>query len=590
MRLSTKAFEAFILKNKPPSRIILTKEEQLEKQRCEESFYEFCKSSWHTIHPNIKYVDGWHIRASCDHYQAYLKGRPGVKVHNLPPRHMKSTIKVMFGAWVWIERPWFQVMHISADSDLVIRDNMQIKDIIKSKWYQKYWGDRFKIRKDLDGKELFGNDKGGISLTKTILSSITGHNADAILLDDCNTQNDIYHLSSRNQTNDTFDNAISTRLNDPNTGFIVNNQQRLCDGDLTDHILRTRRNVTHLCLPLEKEAETCSTIVFPGTQELWKDPRKKGELLWPERFNRDYVDNVLKVALRTPQNIAAQLQQKPSPDEGLIFLKEWIKRIPKEQLPASYEYVIQSVDPALTNNAESCYAAITTWGVYKKDYKPYVMLLHCERKKLQYPDLKPWVKKWRDRFYNLPSKDYFLVIENGGGGIPLRQELISLYNIECVEFNPQKYGLKKSRLRKNEDDYEPKVHRAKLASPYFKEGIVSIPIMNPATGISYPSFEEFFDLLCKFPANRDGMDYIDSMSQAFLWMSDPSRSIIEPIDLAPMLPKYDWKYEHEIMQAEQEQGYVDTDRFTVRDNRSKSWMINTLTGGGVISSDIFEKE
>jgi len=403
--------------------------------------------------------------------------------------------------------------------------------------------------------------------------------------DDVNTQNDIYYASARRQTIETFDSAISTRLNDPKTGVIINIQQRLHEDDLTGHILRTRRNVTHLCLPLEKEKETCSTIVFTGTDKLWEDPRKVGDLLWPERFDRDYVDNVLKPALRTPQNIASQLQQKPSPDEGLIFLKEWIKRLPKEEWPVHYDYIIQSVDPALTNNAESCYAAITIWGVYKKDYKPYVMLLHCERQKLQYPDLKPWVKGWRDRVFNWAAKEFFLLIENGGGGIPLIQELRNLYNIECVEFNPQKYGLKKSRIRKNEDDYEPKVHRAKLASPYFKEGIVSVCV--DKNGKATRHAEEFFELLCKFPANRDGMDYIDSMSQAFLWMADPQRSIIEPIDLAPMLPKYDWKLEHELMQAEQEQGFVDPDRFTVVDKRPKSWQVNTLAGGGIIPSDIF---
>lgn len=54
-----------------------------------------------------------------------------------------------------------------------------------------------------------------------------------------------------------------------------------------------------------------------------------------------------------------------------------------------------------------------------------------------------------------------------------------------------------------------------------------------------------------------------------------------------MLPKHDWKLEHEIMKAEQEQGSIDPDRFTVIDKRPKSWQVNTLAGGGIIPSDIF---
>ena len=67
---------------------------------------------------------------------------------------------------------------VSYDDKLSLSNAKYCKDIIKSKEYQELFGDIFQIRKDNDSKEQFENDKGGLRLSVTTGSNITGFGAD----------------------------------------------------------------------------------------------------------------------------------------------------------------------------------------------------------------------------------------------------------------------------------------------------------------------------------------------------------------------------------------------------------------------------
>ena len=514
MSFSVSSYNSLIKKSRDarPKVIKLTEEEHKLKFLYESSFYEFCKGSWHTIH-SVQFKDGWHIKAVCDHYQACAQGKIKLLVDNIPIRCMKSTIKVMFVAWMWIEFPWFQFLLVSADLDLLIRDNMQIKDIIKSDWYKKYWGDRYKIRRDEDGKELFSNNKGGVCRVKSILGNITGHNSDCILLDDANSSKDIKSGLSRANVIDIFGNAIAVRINNPDFGFIINQQQRLHDEDLTAYLLRTRIDAVHLCLPMDYDpTRKCRTIVLPGTDKIWEDPRTvKGELLWPNRFPRDYVENIMKPSLGSAYNISAQLQQLPYAAGGNIFLIEWIDL---DEFPpdyGEYKYIIQSIDPAFSNDPSACFSAMTTWGVYHKNGKPHVMLLECARDRLEHPQLVRWIRQKRERWMN--HQGYVLLIEKSGYGKALIDQLMT-YGVMVTAFDPRQYGVKPAGFNSGSTH---KSGRAKQASVYFEDGLVSIPVKTFTKEMS-PSMKEFSEILAKYPT-ADGMDYVDSLSQAFLFMA-----------------------------------------------------------------------
>lgn len=86
--------------------------------------------------------------------------------------------------------------------------------------------------------------------------------------------------------------------------------------------------------------------------------RERGEMLWDEWFGEDYwADKRVN-----PRSWGSLYQQRPAPDTGVYFKKEWIKRY--EVLPEGDDYI--SFDPAVTEEEENANAddtCIADWRV-----------------------------------------------------------------------------------------------------------------------------------------------------------------------------------------------------------------------------------
>lgn len=527
----------------------LTNEEKQLRKLYEVNFYEFAKASWPTIEGRNEFVDNWHIKAFCDHLQACKDGLVPIFLYNCPPRCMKSTIKSMFIAWVWTTEPHLRFVNISGDTNILIKDNIRAKDIIISAWYQRLWGNFFNLRKDINSKKRFANNKGGVSLVKSIRASSIGEGGNFVILDDANSSQDLDSEKQRQRTLDTFDSTISFRFDSTTKFSLINIQQRLHEFDLTGHILSTRKNVVHLCLPMEYDAtRPCKTIKLPGTNKIWEDPRKQeGELLWQERFNKDYIENIFKAGLRTPYNIAAQLQQRPSPPDGNIIQRKWFQAWEHNYLP-QLEYTVQSWDTALSTKEEACYSAMTTWGIYKNDHGiSHVILLNCWRGKLEHPDLRKMIKKCYHHYYTKHHegdiiegiRPSFLLIEEAPGGIALIDDL-RRGGVNVTGFNPRYHGLKNPTTNNMPTS---KIGRARLASLSFADGFVWVLNKN---GKPLPFANEFIEAAIKYPRG-DGADYIDSMSQAFIFMM--KHGLIHLKGEMPPPDQIDWKSMHEEMYA-----------------------------------------
>jgi hypothetical protein len=85
-------------------------------------------------------------------------------------------------------------------------------------------------------------------------------------------------------------------------------QQRVHEEDLTGHLLK-EGGYEHLFIPMEFEpSRRCVTSI-------WQDPRtEENQLAWPERFNREAVEEWKKRLLA--YGTAGQLQQRPAPAAG----------------------------------------------------------------------------------------------------------------------------------------------------------------------------------------------------------------------------------------------------------------------------------
>ena len=441
---------------------------ELDRADCEESLYEFLRQAWKYIDPS-PWKDGWPIEAVAEHLQAVIDGEIRRLIINIPPRMGKSSItSVALPAWCWIQRrisptsgPQTAFLHASYANQLSLRDSVKCRRLIESGWYQKMFGDRFKLTSDQNTKSRFSNDKGGERLITSIGAAVTGEGGSIIVVDDPNAANEAFSEATIEATKDWWDGTMSTRLNDPKTGAYIIIQQRLAEDDLTGHILSKESDQwTHLCLPMRYEPER-SYITPIG----WKDPRAvPNELMWPERFGEDEV-KALERSLG-PFASAGQLQQRPEPAGGGVIKRDWWQLWPDSTFPPM-DFIIACLDTAYTMKTENDPSAMTVWGVFSSDTvaqnsrvlgadgrpmyvdrtyadgAPKVMLMHAWSERLAFHEL---LGKVADTCRLLKVDK--LLVENKAAGISVSQELRRVYNNEkyAIQLSDPKSMDKLSRL------------------------------------------------------------------------------------------------------------------------------------------------
>jgi predicted phage terminase large subunit-like protein len=435
---------------KDPERLLLA----LDRQEYEDSLYLFLRAAWKHI-DSAHWQDSWAIEAICEHLQAVVDGDIRNLAINIPPRCSKSSAcSVAFPAWTWAQRfnsptsgPGTQFFHASYGIKLSLRDSVKCRRLIESPWYQKHWGDRFKLIGDQNTKTRFANDKNGERLITSVTSGTTGEGGDIIVVDDANDAGEAFSEAAIQTTNDFWDATLSTRLNDQKTGAFVVVQQRLAENDLTGHILDADAGEwVHLVLPMRYEAErSFSTLIG------WKDPRTvEGELLWPERFGEDEL-NILEKKLG-PFQVPGQLQQRPEAKGGGVIKREWWLNWTEDAFPPM-DYILASLDTAYTEKTENDYSALTVWGVFTTDPQatasrtldsngrpiyiertysqqaPKVMLMGAWQERLPIHELVNKVAKTCG-YEKGGLKADLLLIENKASGISVAQEMRRLYGNE----------------------------------------------------------------------------------------------------------------------------------------------------------------
>ncbi len=328
------------LKELPTLSEIRKEKSRRNKERSEESLIGFIKKAWPVAEPATEFINGWHIDAICEHLEAVNNGEIRKLLINMPPRHMKSlAIAVFWPCWTWIHNPSIQWLYSSYAGNLSIRDNVKSRRLIQSQWYQNFWGEKFDIIDDQNTKIKFENSENGYRMATSVDGQTTGEGGDIIVVDDPHHAKEVRSKTKREAVLTWWDEVMSTRLNDPKKSSRVIVMQRLHEKDLSGHVLE-KGGYEHLCLPAEYEPKRkCSTSIG------YSDPREESqELLWPERFGREEIEN-LKVDLGS-YAAAGQLQQQPSPQEGGLFSKEDFEII--ESSPIATEITVRYWDMAAT--------------------------------------------------------------------------------------------------------------------------------------------------------------------------------------------------------------------------------------------------
>lgn len=463
-------------------KLLNTPMDKLNRIIAEKSLAEFVKQLWPYIDPH-PYVHGWHIDCICEHMEAVINGDIKRILINIPPRHMKSiSISVGLCPWAWIRKPALQFLYSSYAASLSQRDSVKSRRVIDSAMYQSRWGKKFSLSSDQNTKNRFDNLSGGYRISTSVDGMTTGEGGDIIVIDDPNNVREAESDTTRNATNDWFDEVMQSRFNDPKTGALVVIQQRTHSLDLSGHILKKygTDEYYHLILPAEYEPKTKS-ISFGG----WVDPRtEEGELLWPNRFGKPEIDR-LKAALGAYAS-AGQLQQRPSPRDGGLIPLNMFQRYKKRPTPDEIVRLSLVLDTAQKDNELNDYSVCQVWAETLTGY----YLLYVWRKRCQFPELKRAVLSLCGEW-----NPHEVLIEDKSSGTSLIQCLKEETKFPIIGDDPK--GVNKILRMENE-------------SMMIESGLVYIP-ENDGTCSWLQDFE---DECMTFP-NGEHDDQIDPMSMYF---------------------------------------------------------------------------
>ncbi len=504
----------------------LTEVELEEKYLCEQSYLHFVKVFW-PILEGRPLVVGWGVEAMCVHLEALYYLWIQQLLVNVPFRCGKSQIySVLYTGWIWTHNANTRLLYGSYDRALVNRDSRRCKYLIESEKYRRYWSPTTRLRQDANKVTHFENISGGYRTTTSVRSGVTGWGSDLLVLDDPNSVGKAESPLTQKETNDWYDNVLSSRFMDKGTHRKCIVQQRVGRRDLSNHIIeKGHPDLVHLCLPMEFVPEKrCTTIILPGMNKPWEDPRtERNEPFCETRYNPKAIKDIKFEFNNNSYQISCQLQQDPTAPDGGIIREEWFKYYEREFYP-QFKYVIQSWDTALTRDINSSFSACTTYGIFEDSYGVRnIMLLGLFAEQIEFPELKKMARRlahnWEDCLLDQPMayppkrKINHIVIEKQVSGHGLFQELFRT-GIPVLPFVPARYGKKDERCR--------------LVTDLYENGQVWLPCV-PHKSMRQTSWHltsfsrQFLEAAVVFPASRAGCDtndIIDSMSQAFLLLKE----------------------------------------------------------------------
>ncbi len=302
-----------------------------------------------------------------------------------PPGSAKSTYgSVVAPSWALGRTPGFKVIGVSYGSDMAKKFGRRTRSVIKQKKYHSLFNTH--LSGDQAAADEWALDSGSEYMSGGILSGITGNRADFVVIDDpIKGRQDADSEVIRQRTKDEYEESVKTRLK-PN-GSICIIQTRWHEGDLAGSILPECYNGESgriLC----RDGFVWEVVCLAAKCERADDPlgRGIGEYIWPEWFNEKHWSNFE----RQPRTWSALFQQRPAPDTGDYFKKEWIVPVEQSHIPPLSEMTIYGASDYAVTDDGGDYTVHVILGI---DYAGNMYLLDLWR---QQSSSDKWVESFCD--------------------------------------------------------------------------------------------------------------------------------------------------------------------------------------------------
>lgn len=262
------------------------------------------------------YRDAAHHRLIARHLEAVESGEIKRLVITMPPRHGKSMLaSEFFPAWYLGRNPDHYVVTATYAQDLADDFGRKVRTQIADPLYRAIFpgvelaGDsksakRFHVDSGVGGIEHSTTQRGAYYAVG-VGGPLTGRGAHLLLIDDpVKNREDAESEVIRRKIKDWYTSTAYTRLMPG--GRVVIIQTRWHEDDLAGWLLS------------EHQHEGWVSLNLPAISD-------DGEALWPDQYDLAALEQI-KRAL-PPRDWSALYQQRPSPETGEYFRREWVHTV-----------------------------------------------------------------------------------------------------------------------------------------------------------------------------------------------------------------------------------------------------------------------
>lgn len=491
-------------------RLLEEREKLKRRQEARDHFLPFVKSMW------PEFIPGPHHTIMAEAFERVASGDCKRLIINMPPRHTKSELTSwLLPAWFLGKFPRKKIIQASNTEALAAGFGRRVRNLISGEGAEDDEGNALdsyadvfpgvRLAKDSQAAAGWHTNRGGEYFAIGVKGKVTGKGGDIVIIDDPHSEQEARQAES---SPEIFDDVYEWYTSGPRQrlqpgGAIIIVMTRWSKRDLTGQVLKKMA-----ALEDDEYGDRWEVIDFPAILDEHEESERS---LWPAFWKLEEL-KATRAALPVSK-WKAQYQQQPTSEEGAIIKRENWRRwgsddqtCPADHLlgawnnlePPPCEFIMMSIDTALTKTQRADYSAFTTWGVFKVDDPKTgtpinnLILLSAWKGRLEFPELKKAVKQ----FYEEDQPDTIL-IENKGSGISLIQELRSMdVPVEDFSFGRGSKGVSND-----------KVARANMVADIFASGYVWAPERRFA--------DECIEECAEFPYG-DHDDYVDSVVQALL--------------------------------------------------------------------------
>lgn len=349
--------------------------ELLKRRRAQANLIDYAR---YTMRHPKPYIPADHHLRIAEKLEAVERGEIDRLMIHMPPRHGKTELAShRFPAWVLGRHPEWSIIGSSYNGDKAADFGREVRNIVQGKSHQMLFPGTG-LAEDSQAAMRWHTMVGGSYTAAGVGTALTGRGGHILLIDDpVKDREEADSQRLRDRAYSWYMSTAYTRLEseiastdpdplwvdqvieegDPFSGAIVLIQTLWHDDDLSGRLLRD----------MERGGDQWDVLSLPAIRE------EEGKIyaLWPEKYPVERLEKTR--ATMIPREWQSLYQQKPTPDDGDYFKRDWFKwHSPQPDLRAAIakhgkmKMVITS-DFAVSDAQSADFTSLGVWGLQKDE-------------------------------------------------------------------------------------------------------------------------------------------------------------------------------------------------------------------------------